>query len=74
MFKFINKYIIAAVCFYIVWLGLFPFLLTKSALILSKNFSANSNYEIILENPKFKLLFKGFLLKILFLKTLVRHF
>lgn len=55
MSKFLNKYIVAIAIFYIFWIGVLPFLLTKSALLVCKNLSANTNYKIELINPKIRL-------------------
>ena len=50
MFK--NKFIIFLIGFYIFWLGLMPLLATNLVKVLTKNFSHNSKYEIVIENPK----------------------
>ncbi len=57
MFKFVNKYIIGIITFYIIWLGLLPLVLTKTVTVLCNNLSHNSGYVITMENPKVKLYF-----------------
>ena len=52
-----NKIVIILIGFYIFWLGLLPFILSKGAQVLCKNFSHNSDYEIVVEKPKFILSF-----------------
>ncbi len=47
----LKKYIIIIIGFYIFWMGILPFAITKTAKVLCTNFSHNSNYEIKLDNP-----------------------
>lgn len=48
----LKKYIITIIGFYIFWMGVLPFVVTNTAKVLCKNYSHNSNYEIILDNPR----------------------
>lgn len=49
-----KKLIIIITSFYILYLGVLPLVLSKTAEILCNNFSNNSDYEIKLSNPKVK--------------------
>jgi hypothetical protein len=46
-----NKYIISLISFFIIWVGVLPFVVTNLAVILCRNFSHNSDYIIELDNP-----------------------
>lgn len=48
----LKKYIITIIGFYIFWMGILPFVITNTAKVLCKNYSHNSDYEIVLENPR----------------------
>ena len=50
----IRKYIVAFAAFYIFWLVVLPFALSKTLSVVCRNISHNSDYEIVVENPKFK--------------------
>ena len=50
-----NKIILGLIGFYIFWIVLLPFVLSKGTSVLCQNFSHNSDYEINVENPKFVL-------------------
>ena len=54
MHKFINKYVIAILGFYIFWLGLLPLALSKGVGVLCENISHNSKYKINLVKPRVK--------------------
>ena len=54
MSKFVNKYTIALLSFYIFWLGILPLVLQNAVTILCKNFSHNSRYEITVIKPRIK--------------------
>lgn len=54
MSKFINKYIIFLIGFYIFWLGIFPQLAVRSVLVVCQNLSHNSSYKIEIVNPKIR--------------------
>lgn len=54
MHKFINKYVIAILGFYIFWLGLLPLVLSKGVGVLCENISHNSKYDINIVNPQIK--------------------
>lgn len=54
MHRFINKYIIAILGFYIFWLGILPLVLSKGVGILCKNISHNSKYEVVISKPTIK--------------------
>lgn len=57
MFRYVNKYVIGIITFYIIWLGLLPLVLTKTVTVLCNNLSRNSGYEIRIEKPEIKLYF-----------------
>ena len=57
MTKFINKYVIAIIGFYIFWLGILPLILSNTVTVLCQNLSHNSNYEIVVKNPQIKTYF-----------------
>ena len=48
----LKKYIITIIGFYIFWMGILPFVITNTAKVLCKNYSHNSDYEIVLEKPR----------------------
>ena len=55
MRKLFNKYTIIIAGFYIFWLAILPFILTGCANCFCKYFTENSNYNLTLENPNFRL-------------------
>ena len=57
MSKLLKKYIIYIISFYIFWLGILPLLLTNIVTVICKNLSHNSEYEIVIQKPDFKLYF-----------------
>ena len=52
MRKIINKYTISILGFYIFWLVLMPFVVSNMALTFCRNLSHNTQYEIIISEPK----------------------
>lgn len=52
MVKFINKFTLSIIGFYIFWLGVMPFVFSKGIEIFCNNFSHNSIYEIQIEKPR----------------------
>ena len=49
-----NKIIIIITSFYIVYLGVLPVFISKTAEVICNNLSQNSAYEITLKNPKIR--------------------
>ncbi len=50
-----NKFIILILSFYIFWIGVLPFILTKAVDVLCRNYSHNSEYLVDISKPKFYL-------------------
>ena len=55
MLKKLNKYIIIIILFYIFWIGVLPLIMSRGAKELCKSITANTDYVITLNNPKFRL-------------------
>ena len=55
MSKFINKYIVILIGFYVFWLGILPNLMSNAISVVCKNLSHNSEYKIEVVNPRVRL-------------------
>ncbi len=55
MSKLVRKIILYIIIFYIFWLGILPLILTNIVTVVCKNLSCNTNYEIFIDKPSFKL-------------------
>jgi len=55
MRQFFNKSIVSILIFYVVWLFLLPYMITKAIPSVCENLSHNTPFNVVIKNPKIKL-------------------